>query len=76
MALAISFKIQSAYCVLPLFFVNQYNCEKLGVLAEIYHYIFLFETSSQYTDRILDKIPKAINKTFAGLKFIHQGFRI
>ena len=30
----------------------------------------------QYAERILNKIAKAINETFAGLKLMLQGFRI
>ena len=32
--------------------------------------------ASQYAERILDKIAKAINETSAGLKDMPQGFRI
>ena len=31
---------------------------------------------TQYAERILNKIAKAINETFAGLKFMLQRFRI
>ena len=31
---------------------------------------------SQYAERILNKIEKPFNKTFAGLKCMLQGFRI
>ena len=34
------------------------------------------ELTPQYAERILNKIAKAINETFAGLKLMLQGFRI
>ena len=59
MAFAVLFKILSTHCLF---------CSKLNQLfgdgdAESCNY-----SHSQCTEKILDKIAKAINKTFAGLK--------
>ena len=36
----------------------------------------IYDYVPQYAERILNKIAKAINETFAGLKLMLQGFRI
>ena len=62
-----------------LTYLHKHLVHKVKALCFAYvftSFFFVGVRKSQHTERDLNKIEKTFNKTFSGLKSMHQGFRI